>query len=443
METYSSPRRRASSAGPLEHAPGARVEGQRAAGDLGAPGEERRRARRGRRQVDADAAERLGRDPLVVLDEGGEEVLGVEDGALEALGERLGADDRLLGLLGEAFEVHGATVLRCCRGGSRARCWSLAPARVGLVDGVEEGGRGRPRPGSSSAGRTTFTRTRRSPPLAALEARHPLAGEADRAARLGPGGDREEEPLAVERRHRAPRRRGAPRGGSPGARGSGSRPSRVKTGCGRTRTTRTRSRAPPPCPPPWPRSRIRLPVSTPAGIVTSRRRPSTSTQAGGAVEGLLEGDLDRGLGRGRPRVAAGAGCAPAGRVPAAVVDAAHAGQDVLEARAARGRPSRRASAPRPPAAPGARRGARPCRPAKNVRKNSENSPASPANSKRTPPGPARRRPPRPAGSPRTGRPGRTGRRPAARPPGRTPPSARRARRTASASRGRRGPRWPR
>ena len=73
----------------------------------GAPGEDRRELAAEGGQVDAEPAEGLGRDAVVRLDERGQDVLGVEDRAVESLGGRLGGDDGLLGLLGEAFELHG------------------------------------------------------------------------------------------------------------------------------------------------------------------------------------------------------------------------------------------------------------------------------------------------------------------------------------------------
>jgi hypothetical protein len=78
-------------------------------------------------------------------------VLGVEHGALEPLGELLAGDDGLLGLLGESVELHVDCSL-CVRFG------------IGLVDGVQELGRSRLRPSRrGSVGRTTRTRTYRSP----------------------------------------------------------------------------------------------------------------------------------------------------------------------------------------------------------------------------------------------------------------------------------------
>ncbi len=56
--------------------------------------------------VHAEAPQRLGRDAVVGLDERGKEVLRIEHGALEFLGQALGRDDGFLGLLGEAIEVH-------------------------------------------------------------------------------------------------------------------------------------------------------------------------------------------------------------------------------------------------------------------------------------------------------------------------------------------------
>ena len=91
---------------PLQHATRARVEGQLPAGDLRATGEERGKLSAERPEVHPDAAERLRGDALVVLDEGGEDVLRVEDGALEPLGQGLGTGDRFLRLLGETVQVH-------------------------------------------------------------------------------------------------------------------------------------------------------------------------------------------------------------------------------------------------------------------------------------------------------------------------------------------------
>ncbi len=98
--------------GALEHAASTGVEGQLTAGHLRPPGEERGQLPAERGQVHAHPAKGLGRDSLLILGERREEVLGIEHGALEPFREGLSAGDRLLGLLGESFEVHGEFVLR-------------------------------------------------------------------------------------------------------------------------------------------------------------------------------------------------------------------------------------------------------------------------------------------------------------------------------------------
>ena len=92
--------------GPLDHPLGARVEGDLATLDAGAPGEQAGQLVAEGGQVDAEPAERLGRHAVVGLDEGGQDVLRIEDRAVEVLGVLLGGDDRLLGLLGETVKLH-------------------------------------------------------------------------------------------------------------------------------------------------------------------------------------------------------------------------------------------------------------------------------------------------------------------------------------------------
>ena len=93
--------------GTLDDPLGARVEAQRATLDAGTSGQDRRELGAEGRQVDAEPAERLGGHAVVRLDERRQEVLGVEDGAVERLGQLLGGEHRLLGLLGESIELHG------------------------------------------------------------------------------------------------------------------------------------------------------------------------------------------------------------------------------------------------------------------------------------------------------------------------------------------------
>ena len=92
--------------GPVDDALGAGVEGQGAALDLGPAGEDRGELAAEGGQVHAEAAEGLGGHAVIRLHERGEEVLGVEHGALEPFGELLGGENGLLGLLGKAIELH-------------------------------------------------------------------------------------------------------------------------------------------------------------------------------------------------------------------------------------------------------------------------------------------------------------------------------------------------
>ena len=93
--------------GPLDHPLGPRVEGELAALDAGAPGEEAGQLVAERGQVDAEATERLGRNAVVGLDEGGQDVLRNRgSGCPGSAGVLLGGDDRLLGLLGETVKLH-------------------------------------------------------------------------------------------------------------------------------------------------------------------------------------------------------------------------------------------------------------------------------------------------------------------------------------------------
>ena len=88
------------------------VERELAALHPGAPGEDRGDLAAERPEVHAQAPERLGGDAVVGVDERGEQVLRVQDGALHPLGELLGGDDGLLGLLGESVELHGQVLVR-------------------------------------------------------------------------------------------------------------------------------------------------------------------------------------------------------------------------------------------------------------------------------------------------------------------------------------------
>ena len=187
MEVYSSPSRRASSWAwsMTRFARGSSVE--RAARDPGAPREDRGDLAPERGEVHAEAPERLGGDPVVRADERGEQVLGVEHGALHPLGELLGGDDGLLGLLGESVELHGSGS-RC--GSSRSSWVSAGGPRVGLVDEVEERPRRVPRLVAEGAGQHDADLHVQVARAVVLDPRHALAGEAERPPALRPGRDR-------------------------------------------------------------------------------------------------------------------------------------------------------------------------------------------------------------------------------------------------------------
>ena len=92
--------------GQFDGAAGARIERQRAALDPCAAGQDGCQLAAERGQVDTEPAQGLGRDAVIGLEQSREDVLGIEHGAVEALGRRLGGDDGLLGLLREAVELH-------------------------------------------------------------------------------------------------------------------------------------------------------------------------------------------------------------------------------------------------------------------------------------------------------------------------------------------------
>src|SRR6185312_16853957 len=102
------------------------------------------------RQVHPEAPQRLRGHAVIGLDERGQDVLRVEHGTLEPLRELLGGDDGLLGLLGESIELHVVGSLCQFRGsGWSTRSRNVSAAAFALAD--------------RSVGRTTLTRTYRSP----------------------------------------------------------------------------------------------------------------------------------------------------------------------------------------------------------------------------------------------------------------------------------------
>ena len=99
-------------AGPFEGAFEARIRGQRAALDTGALAEGRGHFAPEGGHVGTEAAQGLGRDAVVCLDQRREQVLRIEHGTLQLLGNSLGVDDGFLCLLSEAVEVHGVALMR-------------------------------------------------------------------------------------------------------------------------------------------------------------------------------------------------------------------------------------------------------------------------------------------------------------------------------------------
>ncbi len=112
--------------GPLDHPPGPRVEADLAAPDAGPPSQDAGQLVAEAGQVDAEPPEGLGRHAVVRLQQAGQEVLGIEDRALERRGALLGGDDRLLGFLGESVELHVGYSL------------GTGDPRIRLIDEVEE-----------------------------------------------------------------------------------------------------------------------------------------------------------------------------------------------------------------------------------------------------------------------------------------------------------------
>src|SRR5664279_2075569 len=99
-------------AGPFDCALEASVRGHGAALNTGAFAEGGGQFAPEGGDIRAQAAQRLGRDAVVRLNQGCEEMLRIEHWALQLLGQSLGFHYRFLSLLGEAVEVHGAALMR-------------------------------------------------------------------------------------------------------------------------------------------------------------------------------------------------------------------------------------------------------------------------------------------------------------------------------------------
>jgi len=92
--------------GALDDLARSRVEGQLATRDAGTPREHRGELKLDGRWIGAQRAQGHGRDPLGILEQGGEQVLSVEHGALGVCRQALGGQDGLLRLLGVSVELH-------------------------------------------------------------------------------------------------------------------------------------------------------------------------------------------------------------------------------------------------------------------------------------------------------------------------------------------------
>ena len=214
--------------GPLDGVADARVGAERTALDLGPLVQGRGQLPAEGGHVHAEAPQRLGRDAVVGLDERGEEMLRIEHGALELLGQALGRDDGLLGLLGEAIEIHCVSLssvaarpadagvgfcgprsrtFRCARfasssppwprhGGTATRGRSCPGSWVGLNDLPKELLGGLTLLALQLARQDDFDPGVEVARALALETRHALAGQPEGLALLGPGRDRQHDAAA-------------------------------------------------------------------------------------------------------------------------------------------------------------------------------------------------------------------------------------------------------
>src|ERR1019366_8244986 len=175
--------------GPLDHSLGALVQGELAATDAGAPSENSGQLIAEGGQGYAEATEGLRPGPVVGVDEGRQDVLRIEDRALERLGILLGGEDRLLGLLGKSVKLHQSYSL-----------WGRCP-RIGLIEQVKESDRAGSRLVVESGWQDHADGDEqvavRPDPLFGLKPGHPLARQPECPPILGAGRDLQEH-LALE-----------------------------------------------------------------------------------------------------------------------------------------------------------------------------------------------------------------------------------------------------
>ena len=163
--------------GPLDDGLGARIERQRATLDPGALGEDRRDLAAERGQVDAEPAQRLGRDAVIGLDEGA-------DSRCSASRTGLWSRSAVAWAAMTASWAFWVNRSSCIVGLFRVSC-GCRSAGVGLLDEVEEGAAAAFASSDRSVGRTTRALAYRSPWPSPLEARHALPGQPERAPGLG------------------------------------------------------------------------------------------------------------------------------------------------------------------------------------------------------------------------------------------------------------------
>ncbi len=94
--------------GAFDHPLGPRVQADLAALDPGPLSEQAGQLVPEAGQVDAQPAEGLGRHAVIGFDQGGQDVLRIENRAVQRGRRVLGGDDGLLGLLGKSIKLHGA-----------------------------------------------------------------------------------------------------------------------------------------------------------------------------------------------------------------------------------------------------------------------------------------------------------------------------------------------
>ena len=107
-----------------------RASGRLTAADLlGAALEHRLEAGGERLGLDLHPPQEGGDQPLILVEQGEQEVFGQDGGVLEAGGRRLGSLEGLLGTFGESIKAHVFSIPRGHGGQPQRRRWDSGPAR--------------------------------------------------------------------------------------------------------------------------------------------------------------------------------------------------------------------------------------------------------------------------------------------------------------------------